>query len=152
MLGVVGVALAASVLADRRRTLAGVKRGLKMLWAILPVLAGIIAAVTVVLAAVPPTSLARVVGGEGFLPFVVALVAGSVALIPGVVAYPLAALLHEQGASVPVLAAFITTLMMVGVATLPVESRFLGWRIALLRNALAFAGAVTVAAVMAVIM
>lgn len=152
MLGVVGVALVASLIASRQKTLAGLKRGLKMLWMILPLMLGIIAGVSIALAAVPPASLAEVIGGEGALPFVIALLVGSVALIPGVVAYPLAALLRDQGASIPVLAAFITTLMMVGIVTLPVEIRFLGPRIALLRNALAFGGAVVVATVMAVIL
>jgi uncharacterized membrane protein YraQ (UPF0718 family) len=152
MLGVVGIALIASLIGSRRKTLAGVLRGLKMLWAIVPMLLGLIAGVSIVLAAVPPASLAQVIGGEGPWPFVVALLVGSVALIPGVVAYPLAALLRDQGASTPVLAAFITTLMMVGIVTLPLEIRFLGRRTALLRNALAFAGSVIVAVVMAVVL
>jgi uncharacterized membrane protein YraQ (UPF0718 family) len=152
MLGVVGIALIASLIGSRRKTLAGVLRGLKMLWAIVPMLLGLIAGVSIILAAVPPASLARVIGGEGSWPVVVALFVGSVALIPGVVAYPLAALLRDQGASTPVLAAFITTLMMVGIVTLPLEIRFLGRRVALLRNALAFAGSVIVAVVMAVVL
>lgn len=152
MLGVVGVALVFSLIGSRRKTLAGVLRGLKMLWVIVPMLLGLIAGVSIILAAVPPASLSRVIGGEGPWAFVVALFVGSVALIPGVVAYPLAALLRDQGASTPVLAAFITTLMMVGIITLPLEIRFLGRRVALLRNALAFAGSVVVAAVMAVVL
>ena len=150
LLSIVGASLVASLIASRRKTLAGVMRGLKMLWAILPMLLGIIAGVSIALAAVPPASLARVIGGEGPVSFVIALVVGSVALIPGVVAFPLAALLRDQGASTSVLAAFITTLMMVGVVTLPLEMRFLGRRVALLRNALAFVGSVSVAVVMAV--
>lgn len=152
LLAVTGFALVASLIASREKTWAGIKRGLRMFGAILPMLLGIVAGISIILAAVPPASLARVIGGEGPLPFVVALLVGSVALIPGVVAYPLAALLRDQGASAPVLAAFITTLMMVGVVTLPVEIRFLGHRIALTRNALAFAGAVVVALIMAVIL
>jgi len=149
---VVGIALIASLIGSRRKTLAGVLRGLKMLWAIVPMLLGLIAGVSIVLAAVPPASLAQVIGGVGPWPVVVARLGGRVALIPGVVAYPLAALLRDQGASTPVLAAFITTLMMVGIVTLPLEIRFLGRRTALLRNALAFAGSVIVAVVMAVVL
>jgi len=152
LLSIVGVALLASLIASRRKTLAGVLRGLKMLWAILPMLLGIIAGVSIALAAVPPASLARVIGGQGPLPFVIALFVGSLALIPGVVAYPLAALLRDQGASTAVLAAFITTLMMVGIFTLPLEIRYLGRRIALLRNGLAFIGSLVVAVVMAVVL
>jgi uncharacterized membrane protein YraQ (UPF0718 family) len=152
LLSVTGAALFASLVANWRKTLTGMLRGLKMLWAILPMLVGIIAGVSIILAAVPPESLTRVVGGEGPLPFLVASLVGSLALIPGVVAYPLAALLRDQGASTGVLAAFITTLMMVGILTLPLEIRYLGRRVALLRNALAFVGALVVAFVMALVL
>jgi len=152
LLSITGVALIASLIADRRKTLTGIIRGLKMLWMIVPMLLGIIAGVSILLAAVPPASLARVIGGSGPLPFVIALFVGSLALIPGVVAFPLAALLRDQGASTAVLAAFITTLMMVGIFTLPLEIRFLGRRVALLRNGLAFVGSVVVAVAMAVIL
>jgi uncharacterized membrane protein YraQ (UPF0718 family) len=152
LLSLTGVALVASLIANRRKTLSGVIRGLKMLWAIVPMLLGIIAGVSILLAAVPPASLARVIGGNGALSFVVALFAGSLALIPGVVAFPLAALLREHGASTGVLAAFVTTLMMVGIFTLPLEIRYLGRRVALLRNGLAFVGSVVVAVVMAVVL
>jgi hypothetical protein len=37
---------------------------------------------------------------------------------------------------------FITTLLMVGIFTLPIEQKFFGWRVSLLRNALSLAGAV----------
>jgi len=87
--------------------------------------------------------------GPGPLPFFTALGIGSIALIPGFIAYPLAAVLRQNGASTPVLAAFITSLMMVGILTLPVEARFFGWRVSLLRNGLALVGALFVAAGMA---
>jgi len=43
---------------------------------------------------------------------------------------------------------FITTLMMVGITTLPVESRYFGWKIALYRNGLSFIGALVVGLLM----
>ncbi|NMC68577.1 MAG: permease [Myxococcales bacterium] len=145
LLAITAGALVLSLLADRRKTLAGVRKGLTMFLSILPALAGVLAGVSLLLAAVTPDMLRDVLGGSGPLPFVVALLVGSVALMPGFIAYPLAGVLRANGASNPVLAAFITTLMMVGVVTLPIEARFLGWRVALWRNALAFAGAVVVA-------
>ena len=145
LLAITAGALVLSLLADRRKTLAGVRKGLTRFRSILPALAGDRAGVSLLLAAVTPDMLRDVLGGSGPLPFVVALLVGSVALMPGFIAYPLAGVLRANGASNPVLAAFITTLMMVGVVTLPIEARFLGWRVALWRNALAFAGAVVVA-------
>jgi len=116
---------------------------------VIPLLLGILAAVSLVLTTVTPRMLEQILSGTGLLPFFSALGVGSIALIPGFIAYPLAALLRQNGASVPVLAAFITSLMMVGVLTLPLEARYFGWRAALLRNALALCGAVVVAVGMA---
>ncbi len=146
---ITGVALLASLAADRRKTQAAVFKGLKMFVGVIPLLLGILAAVSLVLTTVTPRMLERILSGTGLLPFFSALGVGSIALIPGFIAYPLAALLRQNGASVPVLAAFITSLMMVGVLTLPLEARYFGWRAALLRNLLALCGAVVVATGMA---
>jgi len=48
------------------------------------------------------------------------------------------------------IAAFTTTLMMVGVLTYPIERRVLGHRVTLLRNALSFVVALIVALAMGV--
>jgi len=146
---ITGVALLVSLAADRSKTQAAVIKGLKMFVGVVPLLFGVLAAVSLVLTAVTPRMLEGILSGTGLLPFLSALGVGSIALIPGFIAYPLAAVLRQNGASVPVLAAFITSLMMVGVLTLPLEARYFGWRAALLRNLLALCGAVIVAAGMA---
>jgi uncharacterized membrane protein YraQ (UPF0718 family) len=152
LLAITAVALIASLIADRRKTLMGVRRGLRMFVNLLPTLVTVLAAVSLLMAAVHPATLERWLGGGGPVPFVAALIVGSIALIPGFVAFPLAGVLKDNGATTAVLAAFITTLLMVGVVTLPIEIRFFGRRIAVLRNLLAFGGAVVVALVMTVIL
>ena len=142
---IAGAALAVSLAVDGRKTRLAVIKGLKMLMAVAPLMLGVLAAVSLALAAVSPEMLKQVLAGGGPLPFLAALVIGSIALIPGYVAYPLAGILRQNGASIGVLAAFITTLMMVGVLTLPLEARFFGWRVAWIRNALALGGALVVA-------
>ena len=59
---------------------------------------------------------------------------GSVALIPGFIAYPLCGILIKSGVAYSVIAFFITTLMMTGFTTLPVEAKFFGWRTSIIRN------------------
>lgn len=145
---VAGVALLASLVADRQKTRASLLKGLRMFWGVLPLMLGVLALVSLVLATVTPRMIQGVLSGTGIVPFLTAIGIGSIALIPGFIAYPLAGLLRQNGASTPVLAAFITSLMMVGVLTLPVEARFFGWRVSLLRNGLALVGAVLVAAAM----
>jgi uncharacterized membrane protein YraQ (UPF0718 family) len=151
LLAITGTALLVSFVADRRKTWAGVVKAARMFLGILPMLVGILAAVSLLLAAVPTSLLERALGG-GVVSFVAALFVGSITLMPGFIAYPLAGVLRDNGASVGVLAAFITTLMMVGIVTLPLEMRMFGRRFALLRNGLAFAGAVVVAVVMALVL
>lgn len=145
---ITGAALLTSLAADRRKTRTAVVRGLRMLANIAPTLVGVLAVVSLVMAAATPGALTALLSGQGPLPFFIALVLGAVVLMPGFVAYPLASVLQQNGASVATLAAFITSLMMVGVLTLPLEARFFGWRVSILRNVLALGGALVVAAAM----
>jgi hypothetical protein len=69
---------------------------------------------------------------------------------PGFIAFPLGAILVRSGVSYQVVAVFITTLMMVGILTLPLEAKYFGWRVSILRNALSFAGALLVGLLMGI--
>jgi hypothetical protein len=62
----------------------------------------------------------------------------AVTLIPGFVAFPTAAMLLQGGAGYMQIGAFISTLMMVGVVTIPVEIKYFGKRLTISRNVLAF--------------
>ncbi|PIN72610.1 permease, partial [Candidatus Woesearchaeota archaeon CG10_big_fil_rev_8_21_14_0_10_45_5] len=55
-----------------------------------------------------------------------------------------AATLISKGASYGVVAVFMTTLMLVGVVTLPLEIKYFGKKAALLRNALNFVAALMI--------
>jgi uncharacterized membrane protein YraQ (UPF0718 family) len=113
----------------------------------------ILIAVSAFLFLVPNETIVRYLGkGTGFGGILVASLIGSVALIPGFISYPLAAILLKQGASYSVVAAFVTTLMMVGVMTLPLEIKFFGKRAAFMRNTLSFVGAIIIALLIGVIM
>jgi len=141
-----------SLAADRGKTMLGVKKGLKMFLGIMPTLFGILAIVSLMLAVFHPSAIRQMLGGGGAGPFIAAALIGSISLIPGFIAFPLAGVLRSNGATTPVLAVFITTLMMVGVLTLPLEAKFFGSRVAILRNALAFIGAIIIALLMSVVL
>ena len=142
-----------SLFFNREKTIVGVKKGLKMFFNILPAFLNILIAVSVFLFIVPNEIIIRYLGkGTGFGGILVASLIGSVALIPGFVSYPLAAILLKQGASYSVVAALVTTLMMVGVMTLPLEIKCFGKRVAFIRNALSFVGAIIIALMIGVIM
>ena len=67
-------------------------------------------------------------------------------------AYPLAGILVKSGVSYSVIAVFITTLMMVGILTLPLEAKYFGLKTAIIRNALYFVGAIIIGLIIGLIM
>jgi len=152
LLIITAAALLISFAADRRRTWAGIRFGVRMLVKIMPALIFMVAAVGVLLSAMNPRFLESLFGGSGPIPFLAGLAVGAVALIPGFIAFPLAGVLRAHGVSTAVLAAFVTSLLMVGVVTLPLEVRFFGRKAALWRNLLSLVAAVAVALAMAVVL
>ena len=83
---------------------------------------------------------------------VIASIIGSITLIPGFVAFPLASALLKNGAGFMQIAVFISTLMMVGLVTVPVEIRYFGKKATILRNIMAFIFSYIVAAVVGVVL
>jgi uncharacterized membrane protein YraQ (UPF0718 family) len=69
---------------------------------------------------------------------ILAALVGSITVMPGFVAFPLAGILKNSGISFTIIAAFTTTLMMVGTLTFPVEATYLGKKVALVRNTISF--------------
>ena len=116
-----------------------------MFLGILPMLLNVLILVSIVLYLVPKETLVKWLGANsGLAGYAIAAAVGSIALIPGFVAFPLAALLLKSGVGYAVTAVFITTLMMVGILTLPLEIKYFGRKVALMRNALSLAGALLV--------
>jgi len=137
---------------DRKKTLKGIKKGMMMFFKILPTLLSVIIIVSIVLYLVSDEVLMKYLGKDaGLGAYVSAAVIGSVSIIPGFIAYPLAGILLKTGVSFSVLSVFITTLKMVGVLTIPIEARFFGLRTAIIRNSLSFIGAILVGGSMALI-
>jgi len=124
-----------SLLFDYKKTIRGIKKGIKMFFNLLPVLLLMLALVSIVLFLIPNETLVRYMGeGSGIKGWITAAGVGSIALIPGFIAYPLCGILIKSGVAYSVIAVFITTLMMTGFITLPVEAKFFGWRTSIIRN------------------
>lgn len=122
LIAVTVVAVIVSAAIDRRKTVQGIRKGWRMLMKLLPQFLMLLVFVSVFLALVSQETLATVLGRQaGSLGVIAAACIGSVALVPGPIAYPLAGMLAESGVPLTVLAVFITTLMMVGILTFPVE-------------------------------
>ena len=65
---------------------------------------------------------------------IIASIIGSVTVMPGPIAYPLCGILLEKGVSYSVIAAFSSSLMLVGFLTFPVEKSYFGKKFTILRN------------------
>lgn len=134
-----------SAVLDKKRTVKGVFSGLRMLFKLLPQFLLLVISVSVFLSLVSPDDLTIFLGRQfTSIGFMAAAFLGSVALVPGPIAYPLVGMLYQKGVSVTILAVFITTLTMVGIFTFPIEKEYLGTRIAIFRNVLSFLGALWV--------
>jgi len=135
---VAGILLALSALKDRKKTLQALKKAWKAFEGILPQFLVVLILVAVVLALLDAATISRFLGsGSGAWGGIVAGLIGAITLIPGFVAFPAAAALLQNGAGATQIAAFVSSLMMVGVVTLPMEMKYFGKRAALLRNGLA---------------
>ncbi len=85
--------------------------------------------------------------GSYIVNIMLAALVGSITAVPGFIVFPLAGILKANGIPYTIIAAFTTTLMMVGTITFPVEVTYLGKRIALIRNVISFIIALIVALV-----
>jgi len=110
-----------------------------------PQLISLIAVIGIVFAFLPPELIKEYLGGEfSIIQVGAASLFGAVMMIPSLIALPLAGSLIDAGASYTPVAAFITTLTMVGFVTIPVELKELGKKITIYRNGLALIFAVII--------
>ncbi|MGI6574584.1 MAG: permease [bacterium] len=124
---------------DRRKTKMALRKAWKAFANILPEFSGVILLVGIMLAVFNAEFISSLLGPQsGWLGVIFAAVVGAITLIPGFVAFPTAALLLEHGAGYMQIAAFVSSLMMVGIVTMPIEIKYFGKRLAFARNALAF--------------
>ena len=142
-----------SAIADRSKTWTGAKRGLAMLRNFLPKLLLLVVLVSIFLGVISKGTLAHLLGqGSGLQGVLIAAGIGSVTFIPVPIAFPMAEMLLEDGVGYSVLAVFITTMLMVGVVSFPVEKEYFGTYATVLRNLLSFAGALLVGTIMGVLL
>ena len=142
------VALLISASKDVDKTKKAVHVGFKKLGKIAPQFTLVIVVISLVLYAVPETLIAQSFGeGNQIVGTLIASLFGAVTMMPGPIVYPLCAILHDQGVTYGIIAAFSTSLMMVGVLTFPIEKAYYGTRLALVRNGVGFAIALVVAVI-----
>lgn len=138
---------------DRQKTMMALKKSWKSFENILPSVLSILLVIGLILTFLNAETISKLLGKEsGIIGLSIAAVIGSITLIPGFVALPLASSLLHAGAGYAQIAAFISTLMMVGVATFPMEAKYFGKCTAIKRNVFSFLAAVITSFVIGVIM
>ena len=138
---------------DRKKTFMALKKGWKAFENIMPQFLAILVFIGLMLAVLSPEAISSLLGAKsGWLGMFLASLIGSITLIPGFIAFPLASALLENGAGFMQIAVFISTLMMVGIVTLPLEIKTFGKKAALTRNFLAYVFSFGVALVIGVVL
>ena len=143
----------ASFVKSKEKTKQAFHVGKKALIKTAPSLLTLVGIVGLTLGILTPETISRLVGAEaGFTGTIIAAVIGAITLIPSLVAFPLAGTLLRSGATIMTISAFITTLVMVGVVTAPLEIKTFGKKFTVLRNSFGFIGALIIAWIMGVIL
>lgn len=138
---------------DKKKTKMALLKAWKSFENILPQFLSILIIIGIMLAVLSPDTISKLIGQQsGWIGMIIAAVIGSITLIPGFVAFPLAAALLNSGAGFMQIAVFISALMMVGIVTLPLEIKYFGKKAAILRNSLAFVFSFVVAIVIGVVL
>lgn len=150
--GIAIILLFLSFIKDKKKTKMALQKAWKAFENILPEFLVVILLVGFLLAILNPETISKIIGSEsGWFGVILAAIIGSITLIPGFVAFPTAAILLDNGAGYMQIAAFVSTLMMVGVITIPVEIKYFGKKISVLRNVLAFFFSLVVALIIGMV-
>ena len=138
---------------DKKKTKMALKKAWKSFENILPQFLTILAFLGLVLALLSPDVISHLLGQKaGWQGMIIASIIGSVTLIPGFIAFPIAAILLKNGAGFAQIAVFVSTLMMVGIVTLPLEIKCFGKKISIMRNMFAYLFSFIVALVIGVVL
>lgn len=143
---VAGLALLVSLFFSREKTVRALKIAARRFIRILPAFLVMLVMVSVALYLVPDEVISRYLGSDNkFTAMALASLLGSVTIMPGFIAFPLAGILLQKGVAYMVIAAFTTTLMMVGVLTAPIEKAYFGLKVTVIRNVIGFLIAIATA-------
>ncbi len=136
--GVTIVLLIISVLKSRKKTKMSLKKAWMSLKKNLRMMITIMILMGVVLTVINPDYISTIFGKEsGVVGILIGLGVGSVSFMPSFIAFPLGANLLQFGAGYPQVAAFISSLMGVGIMSIGMESKYFGKKVTLQRNGLA---------------
>lgn len=150
-IAIIGILI--SLAKEREKTIQALKVACKSLFKMLPLVFTIVIVVGLFMGFIPPENIEVFFSQQSGISGILIITGlGAVLHIPSLIAFPLASSMLDNGASVSSVAAFITSLTMVGTILLPLEIKILGRKIAFLRNGLSFIVAILIALLMGLIL
>lgn len=124
---------------DKNKTKKAFIKGVKSLESILPQFLGIIISVGIIFALLNPETITKILGSSsGFFGVILSAFLGSVVMMPTFVAFSTGNMLLNNGAGMAQVAALVSTLTLIGLMTMPLESKYIGKRGTIYRNIIAF--------------
>jgi uncharacterized membrane protein YraQ (UPF0718 family) len=139
------------LLIDKDKTIKGIKRGFKKILKNTPLFINMIIIVSISLYFISDDLLLRYLGsGDYITSIAIALGLGSITFMPGFIVFPLSGLLVDKGIDYIVIAAFTTSMMMVGVTTFQIEKSYFGTRLTIIRNVFGLIMAVIVSLIIGI--
>ncbi len=149
----VAILLIISFYKDKGKSKMALKKAWKAFENILPELLAIFIIVGIALALLSPELIGKIIGGQsGWMGVALSAFFGAITLIPGFIAFPMASVLLQNGGGYVQIAAFVSSLMMVGIVTIPVEIQYFGKKLSIWRNILAIIFSFIVAFIMGRVM
>ena len=137
---------------DKDKTKMALKKSIKSFENILPTLLCVMITIGILLSLIDNETIVKFLGASsGIKGVIIAALLGSITMMAGFIAFPLGATLLQSGAGVAQVAALISTIMMVGILTIPMEEKYWGRKATLLRNGLGFIFSIIAALIIGVV-
>ena len=140
-----------SLMKDKKKTMKALGMALRMGRRMALSIFTVVITIGLLLTLLPPERIASFVAEQNLViaTFGAALF-GTITLVPAFIAFPLIGTLVGAGVHIVPSVAFLTTLTMVGLVTLPLEKKEFGTKFTIVRNVASFVSAVFIALLMGV--
>ena len=147
------ILLIISFIKDKSKTKEAIILGLKSFENILPQFLCIIISVGILLSFFTTDTISKILGNSsGFWGIILADIIGAIAMMPTFVAFSLGNTLLLNGAGYSQVGALVSSLVLIGLMTFPLEAKYIGKGAALLRNLIAFLFSIIVGIILGRIM
>lgn len=147
------ILLIVSFIKDKGKTKKAIILGLKSFENILPQFLCIIITVGILLSFFNTDTISKILGNSsGFWGIILADIIGSITMMPTFVAFSLGNTLLLNGAGYSQVGALVSSLVLIGLMTFPLEAKYIGKRAAFLRNLIAFLFSIIVGIILGRIM